>query len=396
MDLNETLNRFDAIEANLARVDRVLEEYEALVPEGIVFTTGSPEGLRADELLAAYAELVACLPAIDSWRIDAQPVPLDDVARTRMDAADIGEPEVLIGLSEAMAAPAREVAAYRRKFTKQRRALVRGRAREVLDEIDEALSELSPLFERDGTSVDHSAWDRFQERVAELERLLGASVLLRGRWPDLKRHIRFGLGGDLRDIIEHDWPDVRRRIVEGLYDALEPLPVGIEDLATAVAEKPSGPVSTQLAWDKLEPDDFERLLFNLLTAAANYENVQWAMHTNAPDRGRDIAADRISRDSLSGVQRQRVAVQCKHWRSRSVRPDDLVKEIASVELWDHPPVDVLIVATSGRFTMDAISWVEKHNAERKLPRIEIWPESHLESLLAQRSDLVSEFQLRSR
>ena len=311
-----------------------------------------------------------------------------------MDAADIGEFEVLIGLGEAMAEPAREIADYRRRFAKQRRALVRDRAREVLDEIDEALAQLSPLFERDGTSVDHPAWDRFQERIAELERLLGQSVLLRGRWPDLKRHIGFGVGGDLRDIIEHDWPDVRPRIVEGLYDALEPLPVGIEDLAAAVAAKPSGPVSTKLAWNTLDADDLERLLFNLLTDAPNYENVQWALHTNAPDRGRDLAADRVYRDPLSGVQRQRVAVQCKHWLSRSVRPDDLVRELASVDLWDHPRVDVLVVATSGRFTMDAVSWVEKHNGERKVPRIEMWPESHLESLLAQRSDLVSEFRLR--
>lgn len=89
MDLYETLNRFDAIEANLARIDKVLEEYDALVPERIVFTTGSPEGLRADELLAAYAELLTSLPTIAGWRLDAEPVPLDDVARTRMDAADM-------------------------------------------------------------------------------------------------------------------------------------------------------------------------------------------------------------------------------------------------------------------------------------------------------------------
>src|SRR3954454_6489295 len=108
MDLNETLNRFDAIEANLARIERVLEEYDSLVPQGIVFTAGSPEGLRGD------AELSASLPAIDGWRISADPVPLDDVARTRMNAVDIGEPEVEIGLSEAMAAPAREIADYRR------------------------------------------------------------------------------------------------------------------------------------------------------------------------------------------------------------------------------------------------------------------------------------------
>ena len=73
MDLDEALNRFDAIEANLARLEKALEEYDALVPEGIVFTTGAPEGLRGDELLAAFAELSGSLPAIDGWRISAHP-----------------------------------------------------------------------------------------------------------------------------------------------------------------------------------------------------------------------------------------------------------------------------------------------------------------------------------
>ena len=321
-------------------------------------------------------------------------VPLDDIARARLDAAEIDEPEILIRLSADMAEPARDLADYRRRFTKQRRVLVRDRARELLEKIDHALAELSPHYERDAGTVDHPAWIRLHDYVAELERLLGASVLVRGRWPDLKRHLSFGVGVDLRDIVEHDWPDVRPRIVEGLYGDLEPLPVDLLDLAVVVAEQPRGPVSTKLAWGALSPEDFERLIFNLLTNVQNYENVQWAMRTNAPDRGRDVAADRVSTDPLSGVQRQRVAVQCKHWLTKSVAPDVLAKEVTSAQLWDNPPVDVLIVATSGRFTMDAISWSEQHNADRKFPRIELWPESHLESLLAQRPDLVAEFGLR--
>jgi hypothetical protein len=65
-----------------------------------------------------------------------------------------------------------------------------------------------------------------------------------------------------------------------------------------------------------------------------------------------------------------------------------------MRLWEPPRVDVLIVATSGRFTTDAIDWAERHNQSDQVIRIELWPECHLEQLLAQRPDLIAEFGLR--
>jgi hypothetical protein len=55
---------------------------------------------------------------------------------------------------------------------------------------------------------------------------------------------------------------------------------------------------------------------------------------------------------------------------------------------------VLIIATTGRFTTDTIDFIEKHNNSDRAMRIEMWPESHLERLLAQRPGLVVEFHLR--
>lgn len=395
VDLDTALSRFDVVETNLSRLEKVIEEYEGLVPEGISFTAGSPEGLRADELRAAYDEIVATLPAIDGWRMTAELIDLDDIAQARLDANEISEPEILIRLGKAMAEPMRETKEYRRRFARQRRLLVRERARTLLTEIDRALDQLAYYDGEPNAEVQHERWEDLKASFAELERLLGSGVLHRGRWSDLKRHLAFGLGVDLRDIISHDWPDVRPRIEEGLYDALEPLPVDVGDLADVVADRPSGRVSTRLAWEDLSPEDFERLVFNLLTTAGTYENVEWAMRTNAPDRGRDIAAHRVTTDPLSGVHRARVAVQCKHWTTKSVRPDDVSSEVTSVQLWDNPPIDVLIIVTSGRLTMDAISWIEKHNATGTRPRIEYWTDSHLESLLAQRPELVTEFGLRN-
>jgi hypothetical protein len=65
-----------------------------------------------------------------------------------------------------------------------------------------------------------------------------------------------------------------------------------------------------------------------------------------------------------------------------------------MKLWGNPPVDELIVATSGRFAQDAVKWAEAHNEAREHPFIVLWPESHLEFLLAARPDLMAEFKLR--
>jgi hypothetical protein len=57
-------------------------------------------------------------------------------------------------------------------------------------------------------------------------------------------------------------------------------------------------------------------------------------------------------------------------------------------------VDVHIIATSGRFTADAVAIIEKQNQSDNALRIEMWTESHLESILAEKPALIAEFGLR--
>jgi hypothetical protein len=118
------------------------------------------------------------------------------------------------------------------------------------------------------------------------------------------------------------------------------------------------------------------------------------MKTNAPDHGRDIGATRLRDDPLSGHSQERIVVQCKHWLAQSVGDNDISKEITSVSHWENPPVDVLIIATSGRFTANAVSWVERQNSRGVRPRIEMWNDAKLEKLLAARSHLILSFELR--
>lgn len=150
----------------------------------------------------------------------------------------------------------------------------------------------------------------------------------------------------------------------------------------------------ELAWEKIDSGTFERLIFQLVVETAGYENVDWLMHTNAPDHGRDVSAVRMRRDPLSGHSSQRVAIQCKHWLTRSVRDVDVRDAMVSIGHWQDPPFDVLVIATSGRFTSDAVSWIERYNAKGERPSIEVWNDARLEALLSERPHLIRAYELR--
>jgi hypothetical protein len=206
--------------------------------------------------------------------------------------------------------------------------------------------------------------------------------------------MRFGMIGDINDIIEHDWPSVKAGLRKSLYGEHEPVPVDVEDLGALANTKPTGPVATKLKWENLSEDDFERLIFNLISAEQGYENPEWLMKTNAPDRGRDLSVQRVHNDNLAGTKRQRVIIQCKHWQSKSVAIADVASLKEQMKLWEPPRVDVHVIATSGRFTSDAVGAIERHNQSDSAMHIEMWPESHLERLLANRPALIAEFGLR--
>lgn len=161
-----------------------------------------------------------------------------------------------------------------------------------------------------------------------------------------------------------------------------------------VKNAPTGPVVTALNWDSLDAEGFERLVYNLVSDAPGYENPQWLMRTNAPDRGRDVSATKTIADALSGLRTYRVILQCKHWPKRSIGMEEVSKLVNQMGLWEPPKVDELVIATTGRFASDAVDWIERHNTDRKTPSITMWPDSHLESLLASRPHLVTTFRLR--
>lgn len=387
MDLNQAITDFDAAETTLRRLESVWERLAALVPQGINFLGDSPEGIEYEDLCRAFRDLTEGLPPIDGFRIDAEPMPLGDIAQNRLDAQEVGYIEAITGVEAGIAQPGETIREYRFRFNRARRRVARDRILELIAEIESHLQSLTSRIDSDNEPIADPEWGELREALSEIERLAGSSTPRKGRWSELHRHLAWGQGVDLHDIAVHDWPSVLADINTGLYTDTEPMPVSGVDLGTLAESRLEGRVSTKLDWAAIDDEGFERLIFNLISNTPGYENPRWLTKTHAPDGGRDLSVERVHTDPLGGTKRQRVIIACKHWLSKSVDPDVVHAALARVPLSEPPPVDVLVVATSGRFTNDAVRVIDHHNNGRIRPEIEPWAESHLEGLLAQRPDL---------
>lgn len=365
-----SLALFDTAEANFEKLERLAAEAKSLA-------NSSPTGgtLEYDEKLKSFLSIWDAVPPIGGWK----PTIAFSAATTPAAWSDAE----------------RIVRSYGSRLRQQRRQLVRGPLVALMASVDQTVQKIrSELGPSPDLHIDPPHWPELREQYGQLRVLLGKYVPRASRWDMMARHLGFAMVGDFDDIEKMDWPSVKAAIQKELYGEDEPIPMDVGDLASVAAARPGGAVSTKLKWENIDAEGFERLLFELFSSAEGYENPQWLTNTNAPDRGRDLSVFRVSKDSLTGQSSVRVVVQCRHRRSGSIGDADVSTLKEQMNHWNHPPVSVLIVATTGRFSTDAIDLIEKHNAGQALPKIEMWPESHLERVLAERPGLIAAHGLR--
>lgn len=164
-----------------------------------------------------------------------------------------------------------------------------------------------------------------------------------------------------------------------------------EDLAT-LARRPTPSVARALPWDRLSSEDFERLLYTLMEQAEGYERVQYLTEHKAADGGRDISAERWMRDSLGLARPCRVVVQAKHHLGHSLGAVP-VNAIINEAMALRPRFSLLVIATTGMFSDAGVRAVEAHNEEDRRLEVEMWPRSHLETLLARHPHIAGSFGL---
>ena len=389
--LDYALRQFELAEANLSRLEKLWDKIEGALPSGPAF--GGPPDY--DEWCIAFERILGELPAIDGLRVKKHLYGYDEVGQMYLDAIEIDEFDPQLYVAGEVSKQGDELRQYRIQLGIKRRELVRGRLIELIDKVDRIMATYGPEDAGRGKRLKAAIppWLELRETVTEINVLLGSDARP-DRWDVLWQKLETEGSKGLAEIADRVWPDIRGCLKDGLYGDFDPVPVDSVDLNEVQNAIATGPVSKQLDWSVLSDEEFERLIFDLLSEAERYENVQWLQKTRAPDRGRDISADRIDDDGLGGVRRHRTIIQCKHWLAKSVGPSDIAASRHAMELWEPPRVDTVVIATSGRFTADAILMVEKHNQSDRALYIDMWPESHLERLLASKPHLVGQFGLR--
>jgi Restriction endonuclease len=390
--LNNALRIFEATEANLDKLDRLWGSIREKIPSGVVYGD-DPD---CEDWTRSFNEIAESLPAIDGWRLESSPMTSDEIASIRIDAMEVGEFECQVSTEKQIYALDSELREYRFRLNRKRRHIVRALLGKKIETVDALLISLQRLLNESEKSdeVKDPQFIKLRQEISEINTLMGSSVKRPTRWTDLTRHLGFGLFHDLSDIITHDWPTVKPALLSSLIGENEPIPTGVPDLDELVVSPATSAVVTALNWGAIDADGFERLVFNLISATEGYENPQWLMQTNAPDKGRDLSVTRITVDKLAGTSRSRVIIQCKHWLTKSISLDEISKLMTQLTLWEPPLVDACIIATSGRFSADAVAFIEKNNQTSRGIKIEMWPESHFEILLASRPGLIAEFGLR--
>lgn len=387
--LDDLLSAMDRAGANLAKLEDVWRRAQPFIPTSPA-RGSDPE---YDDLCRMWDDLLAGLPKIDGWTITESLPDIDALGQDFIDYLEIDVPP--FRALEAGEQPGKDLREYRFRLNRARRRAARQRLEELTALVEALLPQLITGVPRDSREpLEGPHVDEAVAAIREIERLIGDTTERRGRWSQLHRHIAFGQGQDWHDIYEFDWPSVRPDIEAAGFAETDPLPVPDIDLGTAAGGQLTGGVTTALPWERLSDDDFERLLYDLLRAFEDHQNVQWLMRTRAADRGRDLSMERVIRDSTGGVRTERIIVQAKHWLTRSVGPTEIQANVAQVDLWEPPTVHGLIIATSGRFSSDAVLWAEKHNDTGNAPRIELWPDSRLETLLSQKPHIAAAHRLR--
>lgn len=390
MELTELLDVLDRTAANVEKLDAVWERAETFIPRG---PSGGSDP-EYDDLRRAWADLLPGLPTIDGWTITAPLPDIDDIGRAFIDWMEVGElpPSHMFEVGER---PGKDLAEYRYRLNRARRRAVRDRLNDLVTLLDTGLPTMLVDVPRDSTAViEGPLRDQIFAAIPEIERLMGETARTSNRWSDLRRHLHFGQGHDWHDIAEMDWPSVRVDVEAGGRGEADPLLVPQMDLGVAASGHLTGTASTALPWERLDDVGFERLLFDLLRGMPNHQNVQWLQRTRAADRGRDLSCERVTETGAGSVRTERVIVQAKHWLSKSIGASEIGTNVSNMELMPPPVVRVLVLATSGAFTLDGVEWVERHNDRGARPFIEMWPHSHLEMLLAQRPAIAAAHGLR--
>jgi hypothetical protein len=238
VQISEALRQFEAVEANLAKLERLCQEIEKLVPNEIQF--GSDPDY--EDRCRSFRDVLSALPMIDGWKPECSFPDLDYLAQKQLDYEESGEISCVVEANASIEIPGKDLRDYRFRFIKKRRALIQRALSEQINLIDSIICNIKGLLVPNtqmDSSMEGPYWEDLRDHVDQINMLLDSKIKKPPKWHDLKQHLDSGLLSDFRDIERTDWPIVKDGLKECLFGINDPVPVQVDDLSELVPNRTS-------------------------------------------------------------------------------------------------------------------------------------------------------------
>src|SRR4051812_695025 len=95
--LEAALGQFEAVEANLAKLEELWKKIRGLIPPGPQF--GAPPGY--DDHCRAFRRILPGMPAIGGLKLDDHLMDFDDIGQMRLDCLEVSEIECSVSTERA-------------------------------------------------------------------------------------------------------------------------------------------------------------------------------------------------------------------------------------------------------------------------------------------------------
>jgi|GEM_PF-4920582 len=210
MDLNETLKEFEAVEANVAKLERLWMQIKPLLP-----ASESEASVRGPdkyvELQRSFDHIARKMPKIGGFQLESCFLDSDDILKHNIDCLELAEINASITVTREIFKQGEVLAEYRFRLESRRRELARQAVAPLSKKIDELLEWLQQAAAKlnDNSRMPDVEWDELKSLFKSIDALLGSSLGRAPRWNMMMRHISFGVRQDFEDIVKHDWPNVR-------------------------------------------------------------------------------------------------------------------------------------------------------------------------------------------
>jgi hypothetical protein len=120
MDLNDTLKQFEAVEANLAKLERLWTAIKPLLP-GTPNEASVKDPDKYTELERSFSHIAKGMPSVDGFKLESCLLHPDDILTNSIDCLELNEISVSVTFAREVFKQGEILADYRFRLDAKRR-----------------------------------------------------------------------------------------------------------------------------------------------------------------------------------------------------------------------------------------------------------------------------------